>query len=90
MKLKAAHVIRHGIDFLLLALILGLGLGGLVYFRFDVASQVAIIILLAILYVFWGIFHHHNDGDLDGRIVLEYVAISALMAFVLIIFVLRV
>lgn len=83
-------MIRHSIDFLLLALILGLSLGGLVYFRFDTASQIAIIILMAILYVFWGIFHHHHDANLNGGTVLEYVAISALMSFVLIIFVLRV
>mgnify|MGYP001577190286 FL=1 len=83
-------MIRHSLDFLLLALILGLSLGGLVYFRFDSASQVAIIVLMAILYVFWGIFHHHHDGNLNSGTILEYIAISALMSFVLIIFVLRV
>lgn len=90
MKAKPAQILRHGVDFLLLALIIGLGLGGLVYFRFDVASQVAVTVLLAIMYVFWGIFHHVHDGNLNTRIILEYVAIAALIAFILIIFVLRV
>lgn len=90
MKLKVGQIVRHGVDFSLLTLIIGLGLGGLVYFRFDVASQVAIIVLLAIMYVFWGIFHHIHDGNLESRIILEYVAIAALVAFVLIIFVLRI
>lgn len=90
MKVKINDIVRHGVDFLLLALIIGLGLGGLVFFRFDIAAQVAIIVLMSIMYVFWGIFHHIHDGNLESRIILEYVAIAALIAFVLIIFVLRV
>ena len=90
MKTKVHSIIRHGLDFSLLALIIFLGLGGLVFFRFDIASQVAIIVLMTIMYVFWGIFHHIHDGNLESRIVLEYVAIAALIAFILIVFVLRV
>ena len=83
-------MIRHAVDFLLLALIIGLGLGGLVYFRFDAASQVAVIILLSIMYVFWGVFHHLHDGNLEARVLFEYIGFSALIAFILLIFVLRV
>jgi len=90
MRFRIHSAFRHGIDFLILALIIGLGLGGLVFFRFDIASQVAIIVLLGIMYVFWGVFHHIHDGNLDSRIIFEYLAIAALMVFVLIIFVLRV
>lgn len=83
-------MLRHGFDFLLLALIIGLGLGGLIYFRFDTAAQVAVTILMSAFYVFWGVFHHHHDGDLTSKIVLEYLSIAALITFILIIFLLRV
>ena len=83
-------MLRHSLDFLLLALIIGLGLGGLVYFRFDTAAQVAVTILMSVFYVFWGVFHHHHDGNLSGKIILEYVSIAALITFILIIFLLKV
>ncbi len=88
--MKAHHVVRHGLDFFLLVLILGLGLGGLVYFRFDTAAQIAVSVIMAFFYVLWGIYHHHHDGDLSGKIILEYVSMSALVTFILIIFLLRV
>jgi len=87
---KTHHVIRHTIDYLLLLTIISLGFGGLIYFRFDLAAQVADIILMSIFYVLWGVLHHHHDNNLTGSIVLEYVAMSALVSFVLIIFLLRV
>lgn len=88
--MKVHHVVRHGVDFLLLALILGLGLFGLVYFKYDAASQVAVAILLGVLYVFWGAFHHYHDGNLTSQVILEYVSIAALADFVLVVFLLRI
>lgn len=83
-------IIRHSFDFMLLILVLSLGVGGLVYFRFEVASQIAVAVIMAILYVLWGIYHHFLDHDLTAKIVWEYIAISALVVFVLITFLLRV
>lgn len=88
--MKVHQAIRHGFDFVLLLAIIGLGLTGILFFRFDVASQVAMVVLMSILYVFWGIFHHHHDGNLTSHIILEYIGISALVAFILIVFLLRV
>lgn len=88
--MKVHHAVRHGFDFVLLAAIIGLGLAGILFFRFDVASQIAIVMLMATFYVFWGIFHHHHDGDLTGQIVLEYIGVAALVAFILIVLLLRV
>ena len=88
--MKARHAVRHGVDFALLALIIGLGLGGVLFFRFDVASQIAVVILMCVLYVFWGVFHHFHEDNLIGKVVSEYVSIAALIAFILIIFLLRV
>lgn len=88
--MKVHTAIRHGLDFLLLAGIIALGLGGILYFRFDVASQIAIVLLMCALYVFWGVFHHYHEKSLLGKVVLEYVAMAALIAFILILFLLRV
>lgn len=90
MYTKIIHALRHGFDFSLLALIILAGLGGLLFYRFDVAAQIAIVVLLSSCYVFWGIFHHHHDGNLTRQITLEYISIAALVAFILIVFLLRV
>lgn len=87
---KVHHAIRHGADFFLLTLILTLGLAGLVYFRFETAAQIAVVALMAVFYVLWGVYHHHHDGDLTGKVILEYIAMSALVTFILVIFLLRV
>ena len=88
-KRKAAQIVRHGIEFLILLVIFALGLGGLLYFKFDTASQIAVVLLMAVFYVFWGILHHILDGDLVDKIILEYFGISALVSTILIIFLLR-
>lgn len=88
--MKVHHAIRHSFDFLLLAAIIALALGGILYFRFDVASQIAITVLLVVFYVFWGVFHHAHDGDLTANIIFEYLAMSALVGFILMTFLLRV
>lgn len=88
--MRAYHLIRHSVDFFLLAVILGFGLFGLVYFKFDQASQIAISVLMGVLYIFWGIFHHFHESNLTGQVVLEYIAIASLVDFILIIFLLRV
>lgn len=81
---------RHGIDFFLLVLILSLGLGGILYFSFDKAAQIAVTIVMSALYVFWGIYHHHHDTNLTGKIVLEYTAMAILVATLLSLFLLRI
>ncbi|MEK7565587.1 MAG: hypothetical protein AAB506_00905 [Patescibacteria group bacterium] len=77
-------------DFILLAIILSLGLYGLYYFRFLIQSQIIISLFLGLAYIFWGIFHHWCQKDLHPKVVLEYIAISVLVVFILIIFLLRV
>ncbi len=87
--MKVKSLIRHSLDFLLLALILALGLGGLLFFRFEVASQIAVVAIMAVFYVFWGVLHHLRDQNLTARVVLEYIAMSALVTFILVILLLR-
>lgn len=88
--MKVHHVVRHSLDFFLLLLILTAGLGGLLYFRFETASQIAVVVIMSIFYIFWGILHHHHDHNLTGKVVLEYISLAALVIFVLVIFLLRV
>lgn len=87
--MKIHTALRHGFDFAILLLIVCLGLGGLIYYRFDPAAQIADIFLMSILYVLWGAFHHFHDGNLTFKVIGEYVAMASLVAFILIIFLLR-
>lgn len=84
------HKIRHFFDFLLLLLIIGLGLLGILYLKFDIAAQIAAVFLMAIAYVIWGIFHHYHDGNLTTKVILEYIGMAALVSVMLIIFLLRI
>lgn len=88
--MKVHHAVKHSVDFLLLFAIILLGLGGLLFYRFDIASQVAIVVIMATLYVFWGVIHHLHDHSLNGKVVLEYVAMAGLIAALLIVFLIRV
>ena len=87
--MRIHHAIRHSVDFMLLTLIIGSGLLGVLYFRFDIASQVAIVILMGALYIFWGVMHHHHDGNLTLKVVLEYSAMAVIVSAILIVFLLR-
>ncbi len=87
--MKVHHAIRHSVDFFLLAIIISSGLMGVLYFRFDIASQIAIVILMAALYIFWGVMHHHHDENLTLKVVLEYSAMAFIVSAILILFLLR-
>ena len=88
--MKLSNAVRHAFDITLLAAIIIFGLGGILFYRFDPAAQIAVVLLMCTLYVAWGTFHHWHEQNLLGKIVLEYVSVSALVAFILIIFLLRV
>ena len=84
-----SDLIRHGSDFLTLLLIFAFGLTGMVYFRFETASQIAVALIMCALYVFWGVFHHLHDRDLSGKVVAEYLSLACLVFVVLSLFLLR-
>lgn len=59
---------------------------GLVSFLFVGAyptKQFIVVIITAVLYVVWGIAHHHLEGDLHTKIVVEYTLIALLSVFIL-------
>ncbi len=65
----------------LFALLL-LGLVGFAYFSYDHNFQSVIVIAMAAGYVSWGLIHHHIHQDLYLSVILEYVAIGALGAII--------
>lgn len=89
MKHKSVHVVRHLFDFSLLATIIGLGLVGVLYYRFDIAAQISVVLLMSTLYIFWGVFHHFQEANLTAKVILEYISVAALVALILIIVLLR-
>ena len=82
--------VRHLVDFILLLLIIGFGLLGLVYLKYDIAAQIAVTVIMSILYVFWGIFHHYHDGNLTTKVTLEYIGMAFLVCTMLVILLLRI
>jgi len=90
MRKKLHLTVHHGIDFLILLIIIGLGFGGLIFFRNQLTTQISVSIIMSVLYVIWGVVHHHHENNLTLEVVLEYIAMAALVAFILIIFLLRV
>lgn len=84
---QAAH---HGVDFLVLFVLLGSGFGALLYFQHNATVQIAVSAVMAGAYAMWGIFHHYHEGSLTSEVILEYISISALVGFILTIFLLRV
>lgn len=52
----------------------------LTIFRYQ-ANPYSILIITAIFsgaYLLWGLFHHFRQGNLHGRVVLEYALVSLL------------
>lgn len=77
------------IDFLVLICILGVSIFGLFYFDHRFLAQMFVVLAMSLLYVIWGILHHHHESSLTFEVALEYIAMAALVAFMLIIFLLR-
>lgn len=45
---------------------------------YDKALQMAVVVLLSLFYVLWGLLHHFMHHDLHIKVVLEYILIGAL------------
>jgi hypothetical protein len=84
------ELVKHLVDFTALGVILGLSLFGLYFFRSQVNKQIIVTALLGVSYIIWGVFHHLHLSNLKWQVVFEYVSISALVVFILTLFLLRV
>lgn len=75
--------------YLALMAILSIGLGAFLYFSYNRAVQIGIVVALSASYVVWGIFHHSLKKELHLRIILEYIAVAALVGIVVIFLLIR-
>lgn len=73
--------------YLVLAVILNIGLAAFWYFQYVRTIQLWAVFLTGIAYVIWGIIHHHLEGDLHLKVVLEYLT-TAILGFLIIWFLL--
>lgn len=70
-------IFRHKWYYASLATIITLGL----FLSYQTSSkelQVAVVVLLSVFYVFYGIFHHFLEHDISQKIVIEYVLMGTL------------
>ena len=89
-KHRLHHAFHHGIDFLILFILIAAGFTILLYFQHNVPVQVLTAIGLTISYAIWGVLHHYHEENLTSEVILEYIAISTLVGFILVIFLLRI
>lgn len=62
--------------YLLLTLLLGVGLGGIIWFRSNQAISQVILWVTIGAYTAWGIFHHVVRKNLTTAIVIEYFLVG--------------
>lgn len=59
-------------------------------FSYDRVFQVAITVSIAVSYVAWGVVHHLLHRDLNLAVLVEYIAVAALGAVVVLSLIFRV
>jgi len=69
--------------------ILSIGFGFFWLFNYNRQAQVGVTLVLAAVYVLWGIIHHSIKKDLHWRIILEYLAVAIVASVVMILLLLR-
>lgn len=69
---------HHPLHYFTLLCVLSVGLWGIFWFNYQPATQLAIIIIVSIAYVIWGISHHQAHRDLHLKIVFEYILVAVL------------
>lgn len=65
-------------DYLILTTLISVAIVFVLLFNGTRLIQLLTIILLSLLYVLWGIFHHYKEGTLHKRIIFEYFAYALL------------
>lgn len=70
--------IRHIVDYLILSFIVCAAIVFVLLFNGNRPYQIAVILSLSGLYLFWGILHHHKEGNLQTKIFWEYFLFAVL------------
>lgn len=48
----------------------------------DKMINLAVLITLTLLYIVWGVWHHHEHKTLSKTVILEYIGVSAIITIV--------
>lgn len=70
--------IRHIVDYLILSFMVCSSIVFVLLFNGNRPYQIGVIISLSVLYILWGILHHHKEGNLHPKIVWEYLLFAVL------------
>jgi uncharacterized membrane protein YjjP (DUF1212 family) len=90
MKKLIADMKEHSNHYLVLVFILAFGALAFFYFQRIPQVQILSVFITAVFYVVWGVVHHHLEGDLHLRVVLEYAAVALLGFLILLTLIKRV
>ena len=74
---------NHSFDYIVLISLSILYLSSLFIFRDVKSYQLLSTVIFAVLYVFWGMIHHHYDKTIHHDNVLEYIFIAILAIIIL-------
>lgn len=74
---------EHLLHYLVLFFIIATGFLFFLHFRFQPRAQFAVIVLVDLAYVSWGLIHHYLEKRFGWEIVAEYLLVGAvvLLAF---------
>lgn len=78
MKEIIKEIKDHQGHYLVLLFILLFGALTFFYLGRNPQAQIVSVFLTAVFYVLWGVVHHYLEGDLNIRIVMEYLAMAIL------------
>lgn len=70
--------LRHLFDYLVLSLVMSVAIILILFFNGSRFFQMIIIVSTSVIYVLWGIGHHHKEGTLHQKVVLEYLLYAIL------------
>ena len=83
MKKLVFEISHHFLSYSILTIILLAAMVIFVYFRSYPVLQFLVGTSAALSYALWGIIHHWTEGDLNLKIVVEYLTITAFATVVL-------
>lgn len=74
---------KHKTHYLVLFIILILGTCLIIHFRFNSPTKLLFLVLTALFYFLWGIWHHQTADHLRLEVMLEYFLVSLLAVLVI-------
>lgn len=83
MKDLFEEVKGHLSHYLALLVILDLGLGAFLIFRYNFLYQTIVILATSLAYIAWGAVHHWLEEDFHLRVILEYILLAVLADLVI-------